>query len=115
MMEFTDEFVKSPEVQEMMDRVQTAVDPSFDALGRNRYMSVIEVRLRNGIVVKGNAPEVVRGSPGNPLSRDDLLEKFNDCVRETFNGDQERELIATVDSVEDLVDVGDLVRGASVN
>ena len=41
MMEFTDEFVKSPEVQEMMDRVQTAVDPSFDTLGRNRYMSVI--------------------------------------------------------------------------
>ena len=30
MMEFTDEFVKSPEVQDMMERVETAVDPSFD-------------------------------------------------------------------------------------
>jgi 2-methylcitrate dehydratase PrpD len=115
MMEFTDEFVKSSEVQDMMDRVETSVDPAFDALGRNRYMSAIEVRLRNGVVVKGNAPEVVRGSPGNPLSRDDLLGKFNDCIQETLSGDQGRELIATVDSVEGLVDICDLVRRASVN
>jgi len=115
MMEFTNEFVKRPDVQEMMDRVQTAVDPSFDILGRNRYMSVIEVRLRNGVVVKGKAPEAVRGSPGNPLSRDDLLGKFNDCIQETFGGDQGRGLIATVDSIEGLVDIGDLVRRASVD
>jgi 2-methylcitrate dehydratase PrpD len=113
-MEFTNNFVKSPEVQDMMDRVETAVDPSFDALGRNRYMSVIEVQLRNGTVVKGKSPEVVRGSPGNPLSRDELLEKFNDCVQETLSGDQERGLVATVDSLEGLADIGDLVRRASV-
>jgi 2-methylcitrate dehydratase PrpD len=115
MMEFTDDFVKRPEVQDMMDRVETAVDPSFDALGRNRYMSVIEVHLRNGAVVKGKSPETVRGSPGNPLNREDLLEKFNDCVQETLGGDQARGLVATVDSVEGVTDVGELVRRASVD
>jgi len=115
MMEFTDDFVKSPEVQDMMDRVETAVDPSFDALGRNRYMSVIEVHLRNGAVIQGKSPEAVRGSPANPLNREDLLAKFNDCVQDTFGGDQGRGLIATVDSVETLTDVGELVRRASVD
>ena len=60
------------------------------------------------------APEVVRGSPGNPL-RNDLLEKFNDCVRESLNSDQESELIGMIDSIEDIVDISDLVRRASVN
>lgn len=115
MMEFTDDFVKSPAVQDMMDRVETAVDSSFDALGRNRYMSVIEVHLRNGGVIQGRSPEAVRGSPGNPMSREDLLEKFNDCVRETLGSDQARGLVAAVDSVEDLTDVGELVRRASVD
>jgi len=115
MMEFTDDFVKSPAVQDMMDRVETAVDPSFDALGRNRYMNVIEVHLRNGGVIQGRSPEAVRGSPGNPLSREDLLEKFDDCVRETLGGDQARGLVATIDSLENLADVGELIRRASVD
>jgi len=78
-------------------------------------MSVIEVHLRNGDVIKGKSPEMVRGSPGNPLTREDLLAKFNDCVRETLGGDQEEKLIATVDSVETLTDVAELVRRASVD
>jgi 2-methylcitrate dehydratase PrpD len=115
MMEFTDDFVKSPEVQDMMDRVETAVYPSFDALGRNRYMSVIEVYLRNGAVIKGKSPETVRGSPANPLNREDLLSKFNDCVQETLGGDQARGLVETVDSLEGLNDIGELVRRASAD
>jgi len=61
--------------------------------------------------ITGGSP----GKPGKPLSREDLLEKFDDCVRETLGGDQARGLVATIDSLENLADVGELIRRASVD
>ncbi len=47
-MEFTDEFVQSSAVQDMMDRVETVIDPEIDALGKDKLASVIEIRLKDG-------------------------------------------------------------------
>lgn len=51
-LEFTDEFVQSPAVQDMMDRVEAVVAPEIDALGQNKIVSVIEVRLKDGRILK---------------------------------------------------------------
>jgi len=96
-MEFTGRLREESEVQDMMDRVETAVDSSFDALGRNRYMSVIEVHLRNGAVIKREIAGDCPRKSGNPLNRETCWRSFNDCVQETLGGDQARELVATVD------------------
>jgi len=59
-MEFTDEFVRSPAVQDMMDRVETVIDPEIDALGKDKLASVIEVRLKDGRVLREKSSDHYR-------------------------------------------------------
>jgi len=114
LMEFTDQFVQSPAVQEMMDRVEAVIDPEIDALGRDKIVSVIDVRLKNGKTLRGKSAEHYRGGPRNPLSRGELMEKFNDCVQHTLSPDQGKALWKTIESIEQLDSVATLIEKASV-
>ena len=112
--EFTDEFVKSPAVQEMMGRVEVSLDTELDKYGRNKYMSRIEIELIDGRIVHERSLEHLRGGPHNPLSDEELKEKFNDCVHRTLNPDQADKLLKTMESLETLEFVGKLIEKASV-
>jgi 2-methylcitrate dehydratase PrpD len=107
--EFSDEFVQSLPVQEMMDRVEALIDPAIDALGRDKIVSVIEVRLKDGRILRGRSPEQYRGGPRNPLTREELAEKFSDCAHRILNPDQADMLMGTVESLESLDSVPKLI------
>jgi len=113
--EFTDEFVQSPAVQEMMDRVETVVDPAIDALGGDKIVSIIEVRLKSGEILRGKSPEHYRGGPRNPLSREELAEKFYDCAQRVLDPEQARNLLEAIESLEGLPDIRPLVEMAAVS
>jgi 2-methylcitrate dehydratase PrpD len=110
--EFTEEFAQSPAVQELMDRVKAVVDPGIDALGRHKIVSVIEVRLKDGRILRGKSSEHYRGGPHNPLTREELAEKFNDCVQRVLNPDQSRKLLETIESLEKLSSIRTLIEMA---
>jgi len=112
--EFTDEFVQSPKVQAMMDRVEAVIDSKIDALGRDKIVSRIEVRLKDGKTLRGNSPEHYRGGPLNPLTREELVEKFMDCVQRTLTPDQAEKLIKAIESLEDLDSIRPLIQMASI-
>jgi 2-methylcitrate dehydratase PrpD len=114
MLEFTDEFVQSPAVQDMMDRVEAVIDPEIDALGRHKIVSLIEVRMKDGRVLKGRSPEHYRGGPRNPLTRESLAEKFNDCVQNVLNQDQAKTLLQTIESLERVGNIRTLTKRAVV-
>ena len=107
--EFSDEFVQTPLVQEMMDRVEAVIDPEIDALGRNKIVAVIEVQLKNGKLLKGRSPEHYRGGPQNPLTREALAEKFYDCTRQALNQEQAEKLMGVIESLEDLRSIRELI------
>ncbi len=113
-LEFSDQFVQSSQVQDMMDRVETVIDPEIDALGRDKIVSVIEVHLKDGKLFQGKSSHHYRGGPRNPLTRDELVEKFNDCVQRVLNPDQAKKLLRTIDSLEDLNDIHVLIEDAAV-
>jgi 2-methylcitrate dehydratase PrpD len=101
-MEFNDEFVQTPQVQDMMDMVETIIDPKVDARGRDNIISLVEVRLNDGRILRGKSPEHYRGGPHNPLSYEEIAEKFNECVHEMMNLDQARNLMQAIESIEKL-------------
>ena len=109
MAEFTDEFVRTPAVQEMMDRVEAVIDPEIDALGSDKIVSRIEVHLKDGRVLRGESEEHYRGGPRNPLTREDLAEKFKDCVQRVLNPEQARKLMEAIESLEKLDSIRPLV------
>src|SRR5487761_1423528 len=77
--EFNDGVVRDPEVRAAIERVRFEVDPEADAAGYNNMTSIIRVRLRDGRVVEGRAA-FAKGSPANPMTDAELLEKFLGCL-----------------------------------
>lgn len=113
-MEFTDKFVQSPPVQEMMERIEAVIEPEIDVLGRDKIVSRLEIRLKDGRTLKDQSSGKCRGGPHSPFSREELGEKFNDCVQHILNADHALKLIAIIESLENLDDIRKLIEMATV-
>jgi 2-methylcitrate dehydratase PrpD len=77
--EFTDEVVNRPDVQRMIERVDFTVDEAADEGGFHEMTSLITVELEDGRVFRARA-EFAKGSPTNPMSDDELIDKFSACL-----------------------------------
>ena len=79
--EFTHGFVRSQEVRALMQKIRTEFDPVIEAKGYDKMRSRVEVTLQNGSRIVRDADDRYRGGPENPLSDDELTEKFADCAQ----------------------------------
>tara|TARA_Y100001970_G_scaffold16755_1_gene18876 strand:- start:15117 stop:16520 length:1404 start_codon:yes stop_codon:yes gene_type:complete len=86
--EFTDDFVQSKEVQDMQSKVSTHYDEAIEKLGVDKIRSRIEVETQSGDIYSINADENYRGGPDNPLSEEELENKFEVCAENLLNDDQ---------------------------
>ena len=77
--QFTDEVVNRADVQDMIRKVRFDVHPEAEAAGFDKMTTIIEVELDDGSVVKGRA-DFGKGSPANPMSDEELVEKFRQCA-----------------------------------
>src|SRR5207344_1410099 len=77
--EFTDEMVNRPDVQAMIGKVSFGVHPEAEAAGFDKMTTIVEVELDDGKVVGGRA-DFGKGSPANPMTDDELAEKFRQCA-----------------------------------
>lgn len=105
--QFTDEKVRRPDVIALRDRVRPQADP---ALKHTEAVAVATLRDGKAIEVHITA---ATGTPENPISDDELREKFRDLVEPALGAEATGRLVAIVDRLEDLEDIGLLV-GATV-
>jgi 2-methylcitrate dehydratase PrpD len=106
--EFTDEVVNRPDVKAMIEKIDFGVHPDAEAAGYDKMRTLIEVKLTDGQVVSGYA-DFGKGSPTNPMSDDELVEKYMGCA--DWAGVAEsiaRETVDQVMSLERLGAVSDL-------
>src|SRR5688572_4065784 len=108
--EFNDAFVQSGPVQEMMRKVERVLDAEIEAKGWEKIRSTVEVDLTDGRTLVEHADERYRGGPDRPFTREELFEKFSDCASLVLSEPLVAETFAMVDSLEDLPDIGELVR-----
>ena len=81
----------------------TAARLSIDRSGHPTYLRSIET-----------AP----GFPGNPLSQEEHLKRFRDCLsyaEQDLTAEREHSLAASVDSVEDIENIRSLIKQLSPN
>jgi 2-methylcitrate dehydratase PrpD len=79
--DFTEEQIRNPRVLQVAQRVDCVVDPELD----KKYPAtvtpaVVEVRTREGKVFSRRVVER-RGTPTNPLTMEEIEEKFRQCAR----------------------------------
>src|ERR1700722_1556110 len=77
--QFADTVVRRPDVQAMIKRVNFYVDPEAEAAGFDKMTSIVKIHLKDGKVLSGRA-EFAKGSPANPMSYDEVADKFRGCA-----------------------------------
>jgi 2-methylcitrate dehydratase PrpD len=78
--EVTDSFVAKPEVQALFPRV--SAETSKDAMADSAFapFDVVEIATSDGRRLKGDEIRYAKGSHQRPLSREELWQKFADCL-----------------------------------
>lgn len=111
--EFTDDVVRRPDVQAMLERVHFQVDPEADQAGYNNMTSIIGVHLRDGGLIEGRS-DFAKGSPSNPMTDHELLEKFLGCLEvggvDTSAGEKAAALILDIENQPGLEEIVALLR-----
>src|SRR5258708_3058661 len=108
--QFTHQVLNLPEVQAMIEKMSFGVHPEAEAAGFDKMTTIIEIELADGQVVKGRA-DFGKGSPANPMSDEQLSEKFRQCAAwGGIDRDRTQAILALAWTIEALADVNELTR-----
>ena len=110
--EFTDAVVNAPEMQAMMKRIDFA---AFDRIesGYTNTTTFIEIDLVDGKTLSGRV-DYPKGSPQDPMSYDEVTEKFEECADyANWPGDKAARIVTLVREFETLPDVRGLTAALS--
>ena len=95
-------------VLEMISRIEVVHDPELDAFGSFQQRTRVEVQLKDGRVFTTTG--VLRGSAGNPLSREDIVQKFQKVTRGLLSDAARAQLVAACEGLEGLTPATELAR-----
>jgi 2-methylcitrate dehydratase PrpD len=76
---FTDAVVNRPDVQEMISRVRFYTDPEAEKAGYDKMTTILKITLKDGQIISGRS-DFGKGSPTNPMSYDEVADKFMGCA-----------------------------------
>jgi 2-methylcitrate dehydratase PrpD len=104
--------LEDPAILGLAERVTYQVDPGFP--GPERFKAVVRVVMTDGRVYEA-VEEHNRGSPENPMSRDDILAKFDENAATMLTSAQRRSIVAAVERLDEAGDAGVLAALAARN
>jgi 2-methylcitrate dehydratase PrpD len=110
--EFTDAVVNAPEIKAMMERIDFAAFERIEP-GYTNTTTFIELDLTDGRTLKGRV-DYPKGSPQDPMSYDEVAEKFRECADYAeWPADRAARIVALVREFEALADVRTLTAALS--
>ena len=104
---FTDSMVQQPKIQDLIKRVRKFVTEEVGTRGTQYPGAIITVNLKNGRRYShkvGNR----KGTPANPLTADEIKNKFIECARLVHSRNQIDRIVDTVMDLEQLDSVSKL-------
>lgn len=105
--QYTPKKLKDPRVREMIDRVRIEKAPSLDRFGGQA--GITEIRTKQGVTYKRRV-EYPKGHPRNPMTDQDLEDKFRTMAEKFMTSKQIRKVIDTVCEMEKLENVNKLMK-----
>jgi 2-methylcitrate dehydratase PrpD len=102
---FTDAMANRDDVQKMVDRVRFYVDPEAEMAGYDKMTTILRITLKDGRTISGRA-DFGKGSPSNPMSYDEVAEKFRGCSAfAEWDSSKANQVIDLVSKLEDVSDI----------
>jgi 2-methylcitrate dehydratase PrpD len=105
--EFNDETVHRADVKAMIEKVDFVVDDEAEAAGYDKMTTLIDISLKDGRKISGRA-DFGKGSPANPMSYDEVAEKFRETAG--FGGLAQDRIEDVIAMVRDLETLGSIER-----
>ena len=107
--QFTDAVVNRPDVQAMINRIHFGTDPEAEKAGYDKMTTILKIHLKDGRVISGRA-DFGKGSPSNPMSYDEVAEKFQGCADYAeWPAEKARKIVEMVRDLEAVQDMRSLI------
>jgi 2-methylcitrate dehydratase PrpD len=68
-----------PDVQQMIERARFYTGPAAEKAGYDKMTTILKIHLKDERVIAGRS-DFGKGSPANPMSYDEVAEKFHGCA-----------------------------------
>ncbi len=111
---FQNRVVQDPRIQELLRKVTFSIRPDLNNLENSGNPSTtVKVLLKNGKDFSRTVDEA-KGTPGNPLSREEVRDKYRQCVKRIQAKKEMEKTIEVVEGLEGLKKIStlaDLLRG----
>lgn len=103
--EYTDECVRRPDVAECMEKIEIKHTPELDRYFPESFPTKITITTKDGETYTREV-RYPKGDPENPLSWDEMIQKFDRCI---VNVDMEQEnQNRIIESIRNLENAGDI-------
>lgn len=93
--EYTQENIDSPGVKEIMSRVSCVQDPELDKVFPRQWPASVQLTTEDGRSFSTRI-DYPRGDPENPLTREELLSKFDDLASAIHTAERRQEIVSRV-------------------
>ena len=100
--QFTQRNIDNPDIRALASRVVMKADPNLPVHGTTACR--MQVRLRDGTVLTSFVPRP-KGSPENPLTRQELRQKFMDCAERRLPTPEAEQLFNRLTDISSASDV----------
>jgi 2-methylcitrate dehydratase PrpD len=105
---FSDGYCNAPRMRASLDKVQINTHPEWGDDQASRRKSPVTITMKDGRKLT-KMVEKVRGSPGNPMTRDELVAKYHGCASRVLKGERLERSIIALENLEKLASVGELM------
>jgi 2-methylcitrate dehydratase PrpD len=97
--DFTPEGIKDPAVLEIAEKINARHEPSFDIKGVTPGQ--VDIKTKSGQVFS-KLVQVPRGNPGNPMTTEEIIKKFKECMAFSAKPIPESNIEQAIDTIMNL-------------
>ena len=98
-----------PTIARLCQQTRLVYDEELDKGYPEQYSSIVEVSLKNG-TMHSQRVDWPKGYPNNPLTQEELVAKFLRLVTTVISKERAEEIIAMVDRLEQVENIGELAK-----
>ena len=104
---FTDAYCNAPRMRASLEKVRVNAHPEWPNDQASRRNSPVTITMNDGGSFT-KAVDKVRGSPGNPMTRDELVGKYRGCASRVLDADRLAQSITALEKLDRLPTATDL-------
>jgi 2-methylcitrate dehydratase PrpD len=98
--QFSEDKISNPEILDFMKKITAEVDPKIESLGHEfRHMASIEL-ITNDDKKFSHTEKFRKGSPENPLTKDQILSKFKSLAAYSYDENKINKIKEKIENIE---------------